>query len=187
MNFIRKTPNLFFVIIIAILFLLNGCTNSGKKEEKQIIQNLMGKVLPLPDSIVTLDNYSLDTTSIRYFNSNIKIISLVDGRCPACINKLSKLIKAKKRLENKANKKIDFVFLVHTKNFKTFKNNFYPVLDPETPIIIQKDLSFLEENPLPGFGVYQTVLTVNNKIRLVGNPAINEDLESLYLDEINKQ
>ncbi len=187
MNSIRNISSLLFVIIIAIPLFLNGCINSGKKKEKQIIQNLMDKNFPLPDSIVILDNYHLDTTSIQYFNSNSKIISLVDGRCPACINKLSKLIEAKRRLERKTNKEIDFLFLVHTKNFKTFKNNFYPVLDPETPVIIQKSLSFLEENPLPGFGVYQTVLTVNNKIRLVGNPAINKDLEKLYLDEINKQ
>ena len=187
MNNMRNIPILFFSIItITVLMTFNNCSKPEKKEKEKVLQNLMGKNFILPDSVVILNNYKLDTTSIQYFDSDIKMISLVDGRCPACISSFSEIVKAKKRLETKTNNTFKFLCFIHTKDYKSFKNNYYPLLDPQTPLIIQEDLSFLEDNPLPGFGVYRNVLTINNKIQLVGNPAINKELEQLYLKEINK-
>jgi len=68
------------------------------------------------------------------------------------------------------------LFFIYAKDFKTFKNEFYPLLESFShPLIIQSSLSFMDKNSLPSFGVYQTVLTVNNEIRLVGAPSFNKN------------
>ncbi len=182
------SKNLHYVKSILILFFVLSVLNTCKKEnkeERKIIENLHGKTFPFPEEVIVFNNPLLDTISISHFDADIKIVSTIDGRCGACVEHLSELMEVKKKIEQNSKYDIDFLFFVFTKDFATFKKEFYPLLENEEPVIIQKDLSFLEENPLPGFGVYQTVLTINNEVRLVGDPAFNKELEKLYIDEIN--
>lgn len=167
----------FIILVIFQVSIFLSCNKSQKEEE--IIDNLFGKEMVLPKNIVVLENFDLDTIPVSQFNSDIQIVSTIDGRCPACINRLSELMNVKKRIDQKTDQQIDFLFFVYTQEFEVFEKEYYSLLDCTIPIIIQKDLSFLEKNPLPGFGVYQTVLTINDKIRLVGNPAINTELEKI--------
>lgn len=175
------------VIIIIILIIFLKCKNNNNNE-RQIVKNLIGKKFPLPEEVVIYNNGELDTVPIQYFDANIKVVSTIDGRCPACIENLSKKIKVKQNIEENISKEVDFLFFVYTKDFKMFKNEFYPLLESFShPLIIQNSLAFLDKNSLPGFGVYQTVLTVNDEIRLVGAPSSSKKLEKLYIDEINKR
>ena len=176
----QLVPNKLLLLIILIHL---GCNNN--KSESEIINNLFGKEFNLPDHIVLFEKYEMDTVSIQYFKSNIKIISIIDGRCPACIKELNNFINVKTRIQRKTNSSIDYLFFIYTEDFKMFTQNFYPLLDFDSPILLTKDLSFLEKDHLSGFGKYRTVLTINNKIKLVGNPAVNKQLEDLYIDEIN--
>jgi len=183
----RKYNTILSVIIILILIFFVKCKNNNNNE-KQIVKNLIGKKFPLPVEVITYKNGELDTVPIQNFDANIKVVSTIDGRCPACIKNLSKKIEAKQSIEQNISKEVDFLFFIYTKDFKTFKNEFYPLINSVScPLIIQNSLSFLEENSLPGFGVYQTVLVINDKIRLVGDPSISKKLEKLYIDEINKR
>ena len=184
----NKTYNaILSVTIILILIVFVKCKDKNNNE-RQIVKNLIGKKFPLPEEVVTYNNGELDTILIQKFDANIKVVSTIDGRCPACVEKLSKKIEAKQNIEQNISKEVDYLFFIYTKDFKTFKNEFYPLINSiSCPLIIQNSLSFLEENSLPGFGVYQTALVINGKIMLVGDPSISKKLEKLYIDEINKR
>lgn len=175
----------FLFSLVSLLICIElSCENREKVKQEKIIKNLIGEKINLPDSIVFLKNYELDTIKIQQFESNIKIISFIDGRCGVCIKKLKGLIELKKKFNKNFPKSVDYVFFVYTQNYDFFKEKYYPLLDIEQPIIIS-NLSFLDKHPLPGLGVYKTVLTINDTIKVVGNPIGNKDLEELYENVIN--
>lgn len=187
MGILRKIGYISFILGIAILFsFIVKCKNNKIDEQEKIIKNLVGLEMELPDSVLLLKNYELDTININQFDSEFRIISFIDGRCGVCVKKLSALMELKKKLNKSLLKSPDYLFFVYTEDYSHFKKKYYPLLNNSQPIIIQSDLSFLDENPLPGLGIYRTVLTVNDTIRVVGNPSGNKELTNLYKKVINK-
>ena len=187
MIILRRFLHISFVIGTIILFcIIVKCKDDKNDEQEKIIKNLVGMEMELPDSLVSLENHELDTININHFDSDIQMLSFIDGRCGVCVKKLSALITLKTKLNKSLLKSPDYLFFVYTEDYSHFKEKYYPLLDNSQPIIIQSDLSFLDENPLPGLGIYRTVLTINDTIRVVGNPSGNKELTNLYKKVINK-
>ncbi len=180
--------NRFFVFII--LFLITGiiysCKSNAEKKHVNTIENMIGKNIIIPNNNIVLSNLEIDTIEGNCFNNTLKLVSFTDGRCPACIENLLKLMSLKKEFDNKFSVDIDFVNFVYVDNVKFFMNNFYSTLDCTMPLLMVDNYSFLKNNDLPYSPIYHTfLLNKDNEIVLVGNPANSKLLKELYIKQIN--
>lgn len=184
--FFKKVSMVLFLSLLIIVYLTLSCKNNNSINKENIIKNFIGKTIDLPDSLLLLKNNKIDTINIDRYNSDTQIISFIDGRCKVCVNKLLSLIEAKRRLNKEVTNVPEYLFIVYSENYNYFMEKFYPLLNHSQPILLLSDISFLEQKQLPGLGSYKTFLTINDTIRVVGNPSGNKELTNLYKKVINK-
>ena len=179
-------------ILVPLLFLSlffvrcsNKDNNNNNAHEKLPNENLVGTVLNIPDTL----HYLYNDTLKKELHSNkysLKIVTKIWGDCFSCIDSLSKWKHfASKERENK-----DFglYIFIYTSRYPYFKRNFYPVIDLNYPLIIDKNDKLSEMNNFDLNKMYATfLLDSTNKVVLTGNPIYNKKLMKLYKEEINKR
>lgn len=167
---------IFFTIVIA-------CKHS---ETEKILNSLVGQRVILPKNMIVLkENLIYYNDTFNLIKKDLKIITHIYGSCGVCINNLNKWKNVLDTLKDFKN--ISLLFIVYTDNIDYFKKLFYPEIKLNYPLIIDTLNFFYKSNKLYNYENihYQTFLVdKDNKIILVGNPAISQKVRDLYLKTI---
>ncbi|MBS3777540.1 MAG: hypothetical protein KGY70_20270 [Bacteroidales bacterium] len=180
--------NIIILLLLVFTFVSCNLKVNNKRDFKELVNKYRNKKLItiIPDSVFYNKEYiAFDQTNLSN-NSNLKIITYIDGRCHECI----KSFKQWKNLIKIAQKNINFniLFYVKTNNVNEFKKYYYPKSLHNYPIIIVENNNILKKNNLTDFDDPKTfLLDKNNKIILIGNPLHGDKLMKLYKQEINKR
>jgi hypothetical protein len=180
------------VLILCLLYLFWGCNSKNKNnstvpENKQIVEEWIGKKIILPDSLTVLFKDTLfPFYSSKFYKTNtIKILTPIDGGCHVCLHQLDKwnnLIKKAKK-----NEELDILFYITGTTVKHFKNEFYHKINIDYPLIIDTNLKLHKINNFPFQKKYQTFLLDRKKqVKVIGNPVFNSKIKDLYLNELKK-
>ena len=182
------TINMCITIFISII-IISRCTYlEEKKYEKNIkrdVARLYESELVISESISTIDSVSLP--EVFYSNLHrVQIISWLNGNCQACINNLRRWEEELIRGLNPS--QVNFIFIIYMDDYEYFKNVIFPDISLDIPIFIDANNDFINANgfyDLDNF-LLTFLIDFDGKIKLVGNPLMNKELQTLYFQEINK-
>lgn len=175
--------------IIILISIISSCNYlEEKKYEKYIkknVERLYESELILPECISSIDSISLPEVFYSNFHK-VQIISWLDGNCQSCINNLGRW---EEEIIQKLNpNRVNFFFIIYTDDYEYFKKIIFPDISIDIPIFIDVNNDFINANELYDLDNYLLTFLIDyeGKIKLVGNPLMNNELQSLYFQEINK-
>lgn len=162
---------LTFVTAVSI-FLLT------RNEEKPKLNNIY---LEIPEKLPILFS-SNESKEIPIhdnpFNHSYKFITIVDGNCTFC---LEKLLNWNQELENFDTTKIDFYFVLTIHDSITFEYHMKPRIDFPLPLYLDYSNSIYKKNEfLDQFIDKSFLLNDSNIILLRGDPLYNEKIGMKY-------
>jgi len=180
------------IILIILQIVIHSCNYVKKKEAFNKIYNdfeqLYGNTLILPDSLnILFNNKIIPCNESGVFIGEFFIVSRIGGSCSRCIQELKTW---KEEFMNKVDtSRLKFLFYIYTDDYRLFKNIIYPDIQIDYPLIIDKNNEFLFINHLPENDTrfHTFLLNENYQIILIGSPLHNRELETLYLNEIEKR
>jgi hypothetical protein len=177
--------------VFTILILISGfvfCSKENRKV-KQKASRWLGDTLELPEVNQVLYKDSLYNKKQKLINENskLKVITLIWGECQSCVKDLKKWNEFFEFVRAKSD--VEMYFYLNIQDIRFFKKNYYHNDFFKYPLILDKNLNYINKNDLPFKNkVYQTfLLNSKNKVILIGNPIYNDKLMKLYKKEINKR
>jgi len=182
MNYLFKNIKNFVIIIF--LFSILSCKYYNAKKN---IDSLKNTEIQLPEKVIFIyDNkiYTYDTFNL--INSKYKILTYISGGCHACyinINRWKSLIDSLKLYG------IPVLFYISVDDINYFKKILYPEIKFKYPFIVDTLNLFYMKNKLynyDNFHFYTFMVDKNNKIILIGNPAMSVRVKNLYFKTIKK-
>ncbi len=175
--------NLFFLLLIIVLFQCNT-TTSKQKSVEQVVENTLGKKLLIPNNLVVYKPFEkyLDD-SIGISQKPFKIYSLVDATCSVCVDNIVKWDRFVAELNNRENVSI-ILILESDDNFELIKYICEEGIITEFsyPFFFDINNEFIRLNPFIKKNKHlETILTdTNNNIIMLGNPLFNENIKNKF-------
>ena len=160
-----------------------SCKNNTRKESAaKIVKEWTGKEVKFPQSL-SCTSMGKDTACIDLYNDNYKILLYVDSLgCTSCRLKLAEWKKIMQESDTAFVRKPEFVFFFQPKKRdeqelqSIFRSNGF-----RHPVFIDKDNEIDKINNFPANFEYQCfLLDKDNKVLLVGNPALLSGIWALY-------
>lgn len=176
-----------FLLFACLCTFFTSCKGDTKKENvKKIVTEWIGKEIIFPDG-VPCQSLGRDTVCINVQNQTYKIISYTDSTgCTSCRLKLTDWKKLLAEADSLFRGQVDFLFYFQpkTKDLRElaflFKRDYF-----EYPVFIDLQNEINQLNHFPQQMEYQCfLLDQNNKVVLVGNPALNPKVWELYKQQI---
>ena len=173
------------VVCFLIFFLFVCCINSTRIDNKDIVEDWIGKSVKFPESLKK-ENVINGSKDVKLVKCKGKIIVYVDSTgCLECKLSIPEWT-LKIREMGILNPDIVFLFIINDTKYDViksilFKNKFC------YPIYLDSGNCFYSENNLVDDSKYHVFLTDNkNKILLIGNPISNYKMWELYKEECRK-
>jgi len=167
-----------FASILFLIFVVCSCQFSRKGNINNIIQEWHGKEIVIPTDVV-FKILGRDTLCASLWDASYKIFTNADSvGCSSCQLGLP-LWKA--FIDSCRLQKIDieFIFAVHSSNFKRFDGEVR-IYDFDHPIIYDYKDSFDKLNHFPPAPYRTFLLDKDNKVLLIGSPINNPKMWELY-------
>lgn len=178
----------YFILFVGIL-LSSGCTknNEQKKKLEEELRLFKEKAITLPSNMQARNCDMKSTPDTTLLNRPLKMVIYVNKKgCTDC--KLRALLPAYMFiLENKHLENFGVIIILNTPDMKVTEQVLTDIRFRQT-VFYDLDGSFERLNPhLPADEKFYTfLLNEKNKVVLVGSPVHNEELNKLYLKELNK-
>ena len=161
-------------IIYPILALLvTGCGNN----ERQLINRLYLKNIDFDGLYVVCDSTFKSYTP----NSKIKIVSYIDSlMCDNCL--CQDICMASRFLKPYQDKNVEFVFILQKPPTRLIHEVVSELNNPNIVVIVDDNGVFIKTNHLQTYPQWSLtfLLSEDNKIAIIGNPAKNTKVHSLY-------
>lgn len=179
----RKIIKLLVYIALPVFVFATSCKNSGKlKNSRKTVTEWIGKEIKYPEG---LRCYSMlnDTVCPDLHTDNYKIVVYADSLgCTSCRLQLPAWKNIMEEADTVFAKKPDFLFFFCPK--QRDEKEVLSILQINAfrhPVFIDKSNEIEQLNSFPSQSEYQCfLLDKDNKVVLVGNPAINRGLWTLY-------
>lgn len=176
--------NKFLIFTFSLILLISSCKNTKTHFGENEVREWQGKEIIIPSDSL-FQKIGKDTISA---NKNFKILMYVDTvGCLSCKLQLRKWEKFMTVVDSVSNKNVTYLFYVNPKKvedlrFVLYRDNFtYPVF-----LDMKDSLNTL--NNFSSEFIFQTfLLDKNNKVLLIGNPMISDDLMKLYINKIQSK
>lgn len=173
------------LIILIGVIIIDSCRYQKYSDSEKIISQWVGRKIILPSKILEI-NTEQDTC--KNINAPYKVFIYIDSiGCTSCKLQLYKWNTLIKNVNQFMPDSINFIFCFQSKNEKELlnilkHNNF------RSSIYIDKDGKLDSINHFPRDSKYQCfLLNKENKVILVGNPALNPQIWNLYRKLIIKE
>lgn len=179
-KFKPEIMKIYVLIFIILIFFFCSCNNRNKEIENELSQ-ILGKDVELIDTLSYFSiNRGLYNDSIPH---QMKIVSYIDGSCGSCLYALASW---KELLKSKDFENVFFRLYVKTYNLNQL-SLILEEIDFNYPVVVDFQNQFYEKNNIQNQINYETLLVnKDNKILLVGNPLLNDEIKNLYLEAISK-
>lgn len=172
-------------LMILLAIMLFSCTESRKQEIERTTLKWLGKEVLFP-SKMTFTRFATDTVNYDFSKSNYKIVVYVDSLgCTGCRLQLKKWKEFISTLDSMTNSSVSVMFVFQSKNISEIEdlllqNNFL------MPIYVDIEDKMNNLNRFPKDPRFQTFLIdKNNRIKVIGNPISNLNINKLYIDVIS--
>ena len=186
-----ETKIYVFVLVGLVVFCLSSCKKNKQKDDTvQTVKEWTGKKVKFPKKLFCT-SMGKDTACVDVYNDNYKILLYVDSLgCTSCRLKLYEWKKIMQESDTAFIRKPEFVFIFQPKKNgeeellqSIFRQNGF-----HHPVFIDKDNVIAEINKFPSNPEYQCfLLDKNNKVLLVGNPALVPGIWILYKKIISER
>lgn len=163
------------LLVVVAFLILSSCSSFDRKHSQSFEEELklkIGTKLELP-------------ISNQLGSNKLHIISYIDGDCYSCLEYADLWNKFAKKISNRS---VSIVIYLHSSNYDYLKRNYSIFTNSDVMIIEDKDKLFPKYNNLSENKILQTFLIDHNqKILLIGNPVMSENIETLYFKVINEE
>ena len=152
------------------------------RKNKKTLNSWLGKKITLPNDTL-LRNESLVFSNPK--NKKIKIITLINGNCDACIYEIKEWEKFRKKTNTS---QLGIIYIVYSNDNLQFFNSLlsYSKINFSYPYFkdIYKKVIRLNGFPLYDINFQTFLIDSSNQVIITGSPIGNETIEKLYLKEI---
>lgn len=176
-------------IFIALLTItISSCNYFRPNTVERLTDTLLAKTITFPKQLLHLKGdhfYGIDSL-LGSIEGKSKVVSIVDGTCPACIdgqlNRIDSIFR-----QFKPNHDVQLVFILNVSSLDSayFMRNFQSFIKSTGAVLWDNNYHFETVNQLFAPDQYLRTFMVNgnNRIVLYGNPLMNPKL----LDEYKKR
>jgi hypothetical protein len=177
------------VKILVIIFCFVSCQeNKTISEIKGIVTEWMSKTIKFPADAqcCILGNDTLPAECKDLFNHDFKILLYVDSAgCSSCRLRLEQWKPLIEESDSLFQDKLGFLLFFQPKNKKEM-SYIFKMNDFDYPVFIDINNSIDRLNHFPEKMEYQCfLLDKNNKVLMIGNPALNPKIWQLYKKQID--
>jgi len=188
MSAVNESNRSFYYCIMICCLLLFSCKQNKRKQDiRQVVVEWTGKAIQFPTGI-PCKSLGRDTDCVDTSNPNYKILLYVDSAgCTGCRLKLSEW----KQLISEADAlfpgKMDFLFFYQPKQRDLRELALQMnMADFPYPVFLDMDNQIDRANRFPSDPSFQCfLLDRDNKVVLIGNPAVNPQIWELYKEQIS--
>jgi hypothetical protein len=172
-----------FLLFLPFLF---SCIKNDKNREavQTILKEWSGKEIKFPDNVQAVV-INCDSVNYNPFESEYKILFYSDSSgCTNCDLQLSEWHPLISEANLLIGENISFLFYIHPKN-KQDLDHILHINSFDYPVFYDMDNSIDRINQFPKQREYQCfLLDKNNRILLIGNPALNDKIWNLMKQKI---
>jgi hypothetical protein len=156
---------------------------NAKSQNYAKIENWYGKKIILPSVKLMRSDNKKHTNPL---SKKIKIVTVINGSCAACIDELKKW---KTYMQTVDTTQVGFVYLIHSEDdLFTFKELNSDYIKLSYPYFYDIKKNIIKANKLNDNKTYHTfLLNSDNKVIIVGNPNKDKKIFDQYKTEINKR
>ena len=179
------------LLLYAIICSLLCACNSQKKELQEKVEKMQSTAINIPyDRMTRWASDSIKAIS-PWNKAKLKLVHYVDSAaCSTCYLHKVASYELLFRMEKLSNNEFYNIFIVNPdkKARKIIEFDFIEKKIPQT-IFVDSTNVFIEANPnIPSESMYHTfLLDENNKVILVGNPMLNQQVEDMMLSVVEKK
>lgn len=175
------------ISLLIILFLFSCKENKRRMEIEKIVTEWVGKEIKFPADAqcCILGNDTLSTLCTDIVQKEYKLLLYVDSTgCSDCRLRLFQWKRLIAEADSLFQDKLGFVFFFQPKNRKEIaylikRDNF------DYPVFIDRNNLIDKLNHFPHVAAYQCfLLDKDNKVLLIGNPMLNQNIWELYKQQI---
>ena len=158
------------VVLITMSMLTISCSNS-KKDNKLFEQDVnywINKKLLIPKNDSNLEDH--------------KIVNYVNGTCPKCVTNLKSWNPLIDELDSRG-VSVSLLFFIYSHDYD-LTEKILNSINFKGKVVFDKKNAFCNSNGLSSFeDTFHTfLLDKDNKVILVGNPILNEQIKELYIN-----
>lgn len=168
--------------LFVVLCLMNSCNYTKDNKAEKVKSNLLGKSIFFPETLLELRGCEFLQKNIIFEKNRFKMISIVDGVCPACIeNQLNKMSKLKKKLGLTDGEQV-FILNVNSADSSYFMRMIQPLINTNSILLWDSSYQFELQNDILTDDVHNRTFLVDCKGRIVlcGNPILEDKFKNLY-------
>ena len=187
---VTAETRIYVIVLVGLVAFCSSCKKNRRKENVlKIVKEWTGKEVRFPKAL-SCTSMGKDTACIDVYDDNYKILLYVDSLgCTSCRLKLSEWKKMMQESDSVFIRKPEFIFIFQPKKKdekelqSVFKQNGF-----RHPVFIDRDNEIDRINKFPSNSEYQCFLIdKDNKVLLVGNPALISGIWILYKRVINER
>ncbi|KGL49223.1 hypothetical protein HQ49_03175 [Porphyromonas gulae] len=172
------------ILILHTLFSLFSCQGKASKNAEDLVAYWFDREIIIPDSLV-FTRFATDTVPFDYRQKPYRILVYGDSTgCTGCELQLKGWMRLMKELEEIAPNQIEYLFIL----FPNDKQKLKTILQNERfyyPVCIDECDKTNTLNRFPKQKEAHTfLLDSSNKVKIIGNPVYNHEIEKLYKNEL---
>jgi len=171
-----------YVLFLLAVFSCKKVDKRWEEYKKKEVSARLGKLIVLPSKLDFFDA-KLFTYS-ELIDEPLKFVSFIDGTCGVCLEDIVFLEAFAKQI---VSKKLNCSFVVYIKSNdkEYFKEGILDKLKAKIPYVFDEAEVFPKLNKLWDHNFQFLLLDKEDKVLLIGNPRVNEELSNLYMEIID--
>jgi hypothetical protein len=178
----------FLILVASLTLVLTACKDKKAAEASRIVKTWIGKEIQFPEDIqcCILGKETDSDFCIDLLRRNYKILLYVDSlECSSCRLKLPEWKQLIEESDSIFQGDLGFVLFFQPKNRRDMVNVFKQA-NFTYPLFLDINNSINKLNHFPQQQPYQCfLLDKNNKVLMIGNPALNPKIWDLYKKHIS--
>lgn len=178
-------------LFIALLTItISSCSYFRPNTVERLTDTLLTKTITFPKQLLHLKGgHFLNIDSLLgSIEGKSKLVSIVDGTCPACIDgQLNRIDSIFRQFKPNHDVELVFILNVSTHDSVYFMRNFQSYIKATGTVLWDNNFNFERENKLftPDQSLRIFMLNGDNRIVLYGNPLMNPKLLDKYKKMFN--
>ncbi|MCG8410125.1 MAG: hypothetical protein MI739_02450 [Bacteroidales bacterium] len=177
------------IVCFLIVSTLFSCKKHIRTIQKQQKDTLLSREIIFPNQLKLFKNKRFSQIDSFLLNTKgkTKLISIVDGNCPKCIdNQLNRIDASLEFITDNPNSELIFILNVLSEDSVYFMRHIESSINTQATILWDNNYNFESCNKLftPDINLRTFMIDSDNRIVQYGNPLFNPDVISKYRDKL---
>jgi len=179
------------IIFLTFALFFASCSFYQPNTDKNLSDTLLAKTINFPKELLQLKGHQFQDIDsfLQYINGKYKIVSIVDGTCPACIKgQLNNIDSTFNKFNLHDKVQLVYILNVSSSDSAYFMRNFQSYIKATGAVLWDNNFNFERENKLftPDQSLPTFMVDKDNRIIIYGNPLMDPKLLAAYKEKIEQ-